>query len=285
MSTETDTKVVAEVRENFGKGYARRLRAAGKIPAVIYGHGTDPVHITLPGHETLLALRTANALLSIEVDGGAAQLALPKQVQRHPVRHTIEHVDLLIVRRGERVNLYQLGDSDTYYWESAGLDLNLRRLETVTKMWSGNPKNDNRQPSESTHYMFTVSTHDKHITINTSQANGEPVGWTIQLNTGKGYFVVEDTDGRVVVMDRKDDQIMAKNMTGTFVDLKGDTLFGNAVHGDFKFSDFNVRGVGTFHDHITMKKGLKVTGGIESDSVKNSGHIQTKSINPNSHGH
>lgn len=189
------------------------------------------------------------------------------------------------VRRGERVNLYQLGDSDTYYWESAGLDLNLRRLETVTKMWSGNPKNDNRQPSESTHYMFTVSTHDKHITINTSQANGEPVGWTIQLNTGKGYFVVEDTDGRVVVMDRKDDQIMAKNMTGTFVDLKGDTLFGKAVHGDFTFSDFNVRGVGTFHDHITMKKGLKVTGGIESDSVKNSGHIQTKSINPNSHGH
>jgi large subunit ribosomal protein L25 len=99
-----EVTIVAEARTEFGKGAARRIRRADKIPAVLYGHGTDPVHITLPGHETLLALRTANALLSIEIDGGA-QLALPKQVQRDPIKRTIEHVDLVLVRRGEKVTV------------------------------------------------------------------------------------------------------------------------------------------------------------------------------------
>ena len=99
-----EVKLIAEPRTEFGKGAARRIRRADKVPAVLYGHGTDPIHIALPGHETLLALRTANALLSIEVDG-SSQLALPKQVQRDPLRHTIEHVDLVIVRRGEKVTV------------------------------------------------------------------------------------------------------------------------------------------------------------------------------------
>ena len=97
-------KITAEKRNEFGKGAARRIRRAHKVPAVLYGHGTDPIHISLPGHETLLALRTANALLSIEVNG-SSQLALPKQVQRDPLKHTIEHVDLVIVRRGEKVTV------------------------------------------------------------------------------------------------------------------------------------------------------------------------------------
>ncbi len=99
-----EVKLSAELRTEFGKGAARRIRRAHKVPAVLYGHGTDPIHISLPGHETLLALRTNNALLSIEVDG-KAQLALPKQVQRDPIRHTIEHVDLVLVRRGEKVTV------------------------------------------------------------------------------------------------------------------------------------------------------------------------------------
>jgi large subunit ribosomal protein L25 len=99
-----EVKLTAELRTEFGKGAARRIRRADKIPAVLYGHGTDPVHITLPGHETLLALRVANALLSIDVNG-KAQLALPKQVQRDPLKHTIDHVDLVIVRRGEKVTV------------------------------------------------------------------------------------------------------------------------------------------------------------------------------------
>ena len=99
-----EVKLTAELRTEFGKGAARRIRRADKIPAVLYGHGTDPVHISLPGHETLLALRVANALLAIDVDG-QSQLALPKQVQRDPIKHTIEHVDLVLVRSGEKVTV------------------------------------------------------------------------------------------------------------------------------------------------------------------------------------
>jgi large subunit ribosomal protein L25 len=99
-----EVKLTAELRTEFGKGAARRIRRAHKVPAVLYGHGTAPIHISLPGHETLLALRTANALLSIDVNG-TSQLALPKQVQRDPLKHTIEHVDLVIVRRGEKVTV------------------------------------------------------------------------------------------------------------------------------------------------------------------------------------
>jgi large subunit ribosomal protein L25 len=99
-----EIKLSAESRTEFGKGAARRIRRANKIPAVLYGHGIDPIHITLPGHETLLALRTANALLSIDVDG-TSQLALPKQIQRDPIKRTIEHVDLVAVRSGEKVTV------------------------------------------------------------------------------------------------------------------------------------------------------------------------------------
>lgn len=100
-----EIKLAAEKRDEFGKGAARRVRRAGRIPAVLYGHGTDPVHITLPGHETMLALRQANVLLEIDLAGEKAQLALPKQVQKDPVKNAIEHVDLLIVKRGEKVTV------------------------------------------------------------------------------------------------------------------------------------------------------------------------------------
>ncbi|HZO63462.1 MAG TPA: 50S ribosomal protein L25/general stress protein Ctc [Kribbellaceae bacterium] len=100
-----EVKIQAESRSEFGKGAARRIRREHKVPAVLYGHGNDPVHITLPGHDTMLALKTANALLLIEIEGGESQLALPKQVQRDPLKGTIEHVDLVIVRRGEKVQV------------------------------------------------------------------------------------------------------------------------------------------------------------------------------------
>ena len=103
--SSNEIKLAADSRTEFGKGASRRLRREGKVPAVIYGHGTDPVHIALPGHESLLALRTANALLSITIDGGKAQLALPKQVQRDPLKGFLEHIDLLIVKKGEKVTV------------------------------------------------------------------------------------------------------------------------------------------------------------------------------------
>lgn len=97
-----DTKVHAELRESFGKGFARRLRAAGKIPAVIYGHGTEPVHVALPGHQVSLIIRRANALLELDIEG-TSQLALVKDVQKDPVHQIIEHIDLLVVKKGEKV--------------------------------------------------------------------------------------------------------------------------------------------------------------------------------------
>lgn len=99
-----DNKVHAELRESFGKGFARRLRAAGKIPAVIYGHGTDPVHVALPGHQVSLIIRRANALLELDIEG-TSQLALVKDVQKDPVHQIIEHIDLLVVRKGEKVTI------------------------------------------------------------------------------------------------------------------------------------------------------------------------------------
>ena len=101
----SETKLTAETRSEFGKGAARRIRRADKVPAVMYGHGTDPVHITLPGHDTMLALKHTNALLSVVVDGGKEQLALAKDVQRDPIKGFIEHVDLVVVRRGEKVTV------------------------------------------------------------------------------------------------------------------------------------------------------------------------------------
>lgn len=98
------TKLAADVRTKFGKGAARKLRAADKIPAVVYGHGTEPKHISLPGHETMLLVRTANAVVDLDIEG-AAQLALVKDVQRDPVRQIIEHIDLVVLRRGEKVTV------------------------------------------------------------------------------------------------------------------------------------------------------------------------------------
>ncbi|WP_433918902.1 50S ribosomal protein L25/general stress protein Ctc [Streptomyces canus] len=99
-----DVKLAAETRTEFGKGAARRIRRDSKVPAVVYGHGAEPVHITLPGHELQLALRTPNVLLTLDIEG-KTQLAIPKAVQRDAIKGFLEHVDLLLVTRGEKVNV------------------------------------------------------------------------------------------------------------------------------------------------------------------------------------
>jgi large subunit ribosomal protein L25 len=103
MATE---KIAAETRTEFGKGAARRIRRADKIPAVLYGHGNDPIHITLPGHSTMMALKHggSNALLELDIEG-TSQLALTKQVQVDPIRRTLEHIDFVAVRLGEKVTV------------------------------------------------------------------------------------------------------------------------------------------------------------------------------------
>ncbi|MFI8928624.1 50S ribosomal protein L25/general stress protein Ctc [Streptomyces sp. NPDC053474] len=100
----SEVKLSTEIRSEFGKGAARRIRRENKVPGVLYGHGTDPVHVTLPGHDLMIALRTPNVLLSLDIDG-KSELAIPKAVQRDPLKGFIEHVDLLLVKRGEKVTV------------------------------------------------------------------------------------------------------------------------------------------------------------------------------------
>jgi large subunit ribosomal protein L25 len=100
-----EVRIAAEPRTEFGKGPSRRIRQAGKVPAVLYGHHSEPTHLTLPGHEVLMAMRTANVLIRLDGLPGGVQLALPKAVQRHPIKGWVEHVDLLVVRRGEKVTV------------------------------------------------------------------------------------------------------------------------------------------------------------------------------------
>jgi large subunit ribosomal protein L25 len=101
----SEVRIAAEPRTEFGKGPARRTRRAGRVPAVLYGHGTDPRHISLPGHELMLALKSANVLLRLQGLDGGEELALPKDVQRDPLKGFLEHVDLIVVTRGEKVTV------------------------------------------------------------------------------------------------------------------------------------------------------------------------------------
>jgi large subunit ribosomal protein L25 len=127
---EQDNHLVAELRENFGKGYARRLRMEGRIPAVIYGHGSAVQHVSLPAHEVGLLLRKANAILNLDV-AGKKQLALVKDVQKDPVRQIIEHLDLVTVKKGEKVQVdvpVHL-EGESFSGTIAMLEANVIRLE------------------------------------------------------------------------------------------------------------------------------------------------------------
>ncbi|PZG41539.1 50S ribosomal protein L25 [Spongiactinospora gelatinilytica] len=100
----SEVRINVEQRTAFGKGAARKIRRAAKVPAVLYGHGTEPKHLTLPGHELMIALRTPNVLIRLAGDG-VDELALPKGIQRDPLKGFLEHIDLLLVRRGEKVSV------------------------------------------------------------------------------------------------------------------------------------------------------------------------------------
>ena len=100
-----EVHIAAETRTEFGKGAARRTRRGGRVPAVLYGHGTETRHLSLPGHELMLALKTPNVLLYLDGLKNGSEIALPKAVQRDPIKNVIEHVDLILVRRGEKVTV------------------------------------------------------------------------------------------------------------------------------------------------------------------------------------
>jgi len=100
-----EVRIAAETRDEFGKGAARQFRREGRVPAVLYGHGTETRHLSLPGHDLMLALKTPNVLLRLEGLKHGSEIALPKAVQRNPIKGVIEHVDLILVRQGEKVTI------------------------------------------------------------------------------------------------------------------------------------------------------------------------------------
>ncbi|MBP8537281.1 50S ribosomal protein L25/general stress protein Ctc [Streptomyces sp. MK37H] len=101
-----EVKISAKPRTEFGKGAARRARAAERVPGVVYGHGVEPLHVTLPAHDLLMALKTPNVLIRLDVEGGKDELVIPKAVQRHPIKiGVLEHIDLLLVQKGEKVTV------------------------------------------------------------------------------------------------------------------------------------------------------------------------------------
>lgn len=106
MAEKTEEKIKAETRTEFGKGAARRLRRAAKVPAVLYGHGSDPYHLSLPGHDTMMALKRggSNALLYLDIEG-STHIALAKQIQSDPIKGFLEHLDFVEVKKGEKVTV------------------------------------------------------------------------------------------------------------------------------------------------------------------------------------
>ena len=105
-AARNENKLTAAVRTETGKGASRRARRAGHIPAVLYGHGADPKHLLLPGHDFSAVLRHSgtNAVLTLDIDGEES-LALTKKLDIHPIRRNIQHADLLVVHRGEKVTV------------------------------------------------------------------------------------------------------------------------------------------------------------------------------------
>lgn len=187
-------KLVAAARTEFGKGAARRLRRANQIPAVLYGHGTEPVHVALPGHQTMLAVKQANALFEIEIDGKPV-LALAKDVQREPVKNVIEHVDLLIVRRGEKV---EVEIPVTVVGESAPGTIHIVETQALTL------------EAEATHLPENVEVSIAGLASGTALTAGEltlPTGST--LVTDADTVVVTVTVPSVSAEDRAADEAEA----------------------------------------------------------------------------
>lgn len=138
------------------------------------------------------------------------------------------------IRRGELVEVYQLGDSDQYFWRPLGLRDHLRRLETVIYAFNANPTEDeDNQIDINNCYFLEVSTHNRTITLGTSQANGEPFQYTLQLNAGAGLVTLVDDIGNLVELDSSERSILAQNADESFIQLDKRTVRAESVDGGY----------------------------------------------------
>ncbi len=172
----SEVRIAAEPRTEFGKGASRRVRRAHKVPAVLYGHGDDPRHFSLPGHELMLALKSdPNVLLTLETDKGD-QLALPKVVVKDPIRGSLEHVDLIAVRRGEKVTV----DVPVHLTGEAG----------------GGVLVDQQQTTLSVEADATALPEGVEVSVEGLEAGGQITAGDVQLPLGTS--LVADADSIVV---------------------------------------------------------------------------------------
>ena len=130
-----EIKIAGARRTEFGKGASRRTRRDGLVPAVIYGHGENPIHISLPARELGSALKSSNVLLDIDL-GDHVELTLPKSVVRHAIKGTLEHIELIIVRRGERVVVSVPVHTSGEYDRDGILEHNHNSIEVETEATS-----------------------------------------------------------------------------------------------------------------------------------------------------
>lgn len=145
------------------------------------------------------------------------------------------------VRRGERVKIYQCGDEDKYYWRTMGLDNGLRRLESIIVAFSAHTDETVKEVDPEKSYFLELSTHDGHVTFSTSQANGEPFGYEVCLNTKEGYFQIIDTDDNHILFDSEARHIIAKNCDGSFMEInKKNIRLESKDRIDLKTTDFKM---------------------------------------------
>ncbi|MPZ62007.1 MAG: 50S ribosomal protein L25/general stress protein Ctc [Propionibacteriales bacterium] len=167
----SEVKIKAESRTEFGKGAARRIRRADKVPAVLYGHGAEPIHLTLPGHDAMMALKNANALFSVQMEG-KEQLALAKEIQRDPIRGFVKHVDLIQVRRGEKVTV----DVPVYVVGEAASDALVVTEQTTISI-----------DAEATHIPESIE-----VSVEGLEIGSQVLAKDLQLPAGSSLHVDED---------------------------------------------------------------------------------------------
>lgn len=182
------------------------------------------------------------------------------------------------VRRGERVLIWQVGDSDVYYWQSLGRDDHLRRLETVVWTFNANPNNDDKMPSDEDTWSMEINTHDGHATFRTTMKNNEKAMWTTQYNMAKGYFSHEDEKGNVVYIDSVNTDMMFRNADDTFIQLYKDKINLETVTWNAKIDTFNVeaKDINITTNTMDVRCSNSLLGTIGGELGINAGSIKVK---------
>ena len=179
------------------------------------------------------------------------------------------------IRRGERVEVWQYADADTYYWSVTGEDDDLRKLETVTHAFSNTKDESQKELSKENTYSYTVSTHQKKVELHTSKSDGEPFTHTLQLDTKNGLFTYKDDVGNVIQVNSKNNQIYIENASGSTYVMDGgniqvtapSSMTFNSPDVTVNADNFTVNGASTLNGKTNMTSGASVSGSLQNNGV------------------